>query len=172
MTRGIRRVFAMTSFALAAGGGALVAQPPRGSLPGDADGAPARRRMEQRLREGLWQVAKSRIGLTDEQMTRLEAATLKSDERRRALGMVDRAQRQLLRTELLQGDGADQARVAAALDRLLQVHRDRLDIVADEQRELAQFMTPVQRARYAGLQDELRHRAEELRRARRDGPPL
>lgn len=62
-------------------------------------------------------------------------------------------------------------RVAAALDRLLQVQRSRLDIVAEEQRDLAAFMTPVQRARYAALQEQLRRRVQTMQRRRAAAGP-
>ena len=172
MRRVVRRIATIWSFAAVSSAVTAVAQPARGSTPPGPDTLAPRHRMEQRLREGLWKVAKDRVGLSDEQMARLEAVTLKSDLRRRALNLEDRDQRQLLRTELLAGDAANQGRVAGALDRLLQLHRERLDILGDEQHELADFMTPVQRARYAALQDELRHRAEALRRERRAGRPL
>lgn len=178
MTRGIWRLAVVATIAVVAVRPSGVdAQAPRAAAAPGPDAPEMRHRMEQRLREGLWKVAKERIGLSDEQMSRLEVVTLRADMRRRALNAEDRTQRQVLRTELQGGDAANQPRVAAALDRLLQLHRQRLDILTDEQHELSDFMTPVQRARYAALQDELRHRADALRRERRmrgdgvDGPP-
>ena len=168
--RGVCRIALLASFMMAARPAVAAAQASRSAAGPGLDAHDMRHRMEQRLRERLWTVAKERIGLSDEQMTRLETATLKSDMKRRALTAEDRAERQILRTELESGDAANQGRVAAALDRLLQLHRARLDILSDEQRDLAEFMTPVQRARYAALQDELRHRADALRRARRERP--
>lgn len=145
------------SFALSAG-----AQ----GAPGGRGAPPQRQQMEQRLRQGFWRIARNRLSLTDDQMRRLEQASVKLDERRRALNVEERTQRQALRSELLAGDRANQDRVAAALDRLLQLHRDRIEIMADEQKELAGFMTPVQRARYAALQEQLRRRVEMARRER------
>jgi hypothetical protein len=133
-----------------------------------------RQLMEQRLRQGLWRVAKQRIGLTDSQMTRLTEVNHRFDVRRRAINQEERGQRLILRAEILARDSANQNRIAAALDRLLQLQRQRLDLVAEEQRELATFMTPLQRAQYAAVQEQLRRRVEELRRARGDsvGPAL
>lgn len=140
----------------------IEAQPPGG------EGAPPaqRERMEQRLRQGLWHAARVRIPLSDDQMRKLELTSARYDGRRRSLAMDERIQRQLLRSEVGAGDSADQGRVAAALDRLLQIQRLRLDIVAEEQRELAGFMTPVERARYGALQDQLRRRMQIMQRRR------
>ncbi len=143
------------------------------TLVADGQGAPrpgpARRsQLEQQLRQRLWRVAQQRVGLTEDQMSRLQATTEKFDPRRRALVSEERQQRTILRTEILADTRADQGRVAAALDRLLQLQRARLDLQTEEQRAFASFMTPVQRARYAALQEQLRRRADDLRRQRAD----
>jgi len=131
--------------------------------------APAQRaQMEQRLRQGLWRIAKERVGLTDAQMTKLTEVNHRFDALRRTLNQDERTQRQTLRTEILAKDAANQDRIASAMDRLLQLQRQRLDIVAEEQKEFATFMTPLQRAEYAALQEQLRRRVDELRRARAD----
>ena len=65
------------------------------------------------------------------------------------------------------GDRAVQDSVARMIDRAIALQRQRLDLVAQEQRELSSFLTPVQRARYLDLQERLRRRVEELRRQQR-----
>lgn len=125
-------------------------------------GAPGRQQLETRLRQRLWTITKNRVGFTDEQMNRLAQTSRGFDTRRRELAIDERQQRQLLRREILSGS-ADQARVATALDRVLQIQRQRIDLQIEEQRAFAEFMTPVQRARYAALQEQLRRRAEKLR---------
>jgi Spy/CpxP family protein refolding chaperone len=134
-----------------------------------ARGAPARReQMEQQLRRNLWRIAKERVGFTDAQMRKLEQTSVRFDDRRRALFSEERAQRVALRRELLADAKADQARVATALDRLHQLQRARVDLLIEEQREFATFMTPVQRAKYAALQEQVRRRVDSLRRQRPD----
>jgi hypothetical protein len=128
-----------------------------------------RQRLEQQLRQGLWRIAKQRIGFTDEQMTRLEETSQRYDGRRRALVMDERAQRLTLRQEILTADGkADQELVSRALDRLIQLQRERIELQAQEQKEFSAFMTPIQRAKYAALQEEVRKRMDALRRQRPD----
>jgi protein CpxP len=124
--------------------------------------------LEGRFRQRLAEVVQKRLALTDEQMRRLAATNREYDERRRLLLQQERDARMALRDEILAGERADQARVAELLERMLQVQRQRIDLVDEEQRDLAAFMTPVQRAKYLAMQDELRRRMEELRRERRD----
>jgi hypothetical protein len=131
-------------------------------------GGARRAEMEQRLRRNLWQIAKQRIGFSDAQMTQLQRTSQRFDERRRGLIVEERSQRQILRQQLLADANADQNRVATALDRLHQLQRQRVDLLIEEQREFATFMTPVQRAKYAALQEQLRRRADALRRQRAD----
>jgi hypothetical protein len=132
-------------------------------------GGPPRAQMEQQLRRRLWDIAKQRVGFTDAQMTQLERTSQAFDGRRRSLALEERAQRVTLRQQLLLPDAkVDQDRVAKALDRLHQLQRDRIDLQIAEQKEFAAFMTPVQRARYAALQEQLRRRVDSLRRARPD----
>jgi periplasmic protein CpxP/Spy len=142
-----------------------------GRLEAQADAPMRRQQLEQQLRQGLWRIAKQRIGLSDEQMSRLEQTSQRFDGRRRALVMEERAQRLTLRDEILADGKADQDRVAKALDRLLQLQRDRIELQAEEQKEFATFMTPIQRAKYAALQEQVRRRVEALRRQRPDSAP-
>ena len=129
---------------------------------------PRRQQMERQLRERLWQVTKEQVGLTDAQMTKLGETTRRFDARRRTLNQQERSERVALRQQLLAGDRADQKLVAASLDHLQQLQRQRVELQAEEQRELAGYMTPVQRARFAALQEQVRRRVEALRRQRPD----
>lgn len=148
-------------------------RPDRVERPPAAGRTPARRQqMERQLRQRLWQVTKDRVGLTDAQMARLGETTRRFDARRRAINQQERAERTVLREQILAGDRADQNRVAAALEHVQQLQRQRVDLQADEQRELAGYLTPIQRARFAALQEEVRRRVEALRRQRPDSSSL
>ena len=142
----------------AQGGGRL--REPRVLNPQRAAG---RQQLEARLRQRLWGITKNRVGFTDEQMTKLAQTSRSFDARRRELAVEERQNRQLLRREILTGPSADQSQVATALDRVLRIQRERIDLQIEEQRAFAEFMTPVQRAKYAALQEQLRRRAEKLR---------
>ncbi|HEY2898010.1 MAG TPA: hypothetical protein VGJ12_12805, partial [Gemmatimonadaceae bacterium] len=53
-------------------------------------------------------------------------------------------------------------------DVLVDVQRQRIDLFAREQRDLARFLTPVQRAKYATLQEGLRKKVEQLRQQQQE----
>jgi len=137
-------------------------------------GEPAQgRALERQFRERFAEVVRRRLNLNDSQMRQLGQVNGRYERERMMLLREERQMRQALRAEVLAGDSADQATVAGLLDRALKIQRQRLDITEREQRDLAAFMTPVQRAMYVGIQDDLRRRLEDIRQQRRPGaPPL
>jgi len=159
--------------AAAASAPSVAAAQRSGSRPPAGAQAPARRQqMERQLRQRLWQVTKEQVGLTEAQMSKLGETTRRFDARRRTLNQQERAERTVLRQEIQAGERADQNRISTALDRLTQLQRQRVEIQAEEQRELAGYMTPLQRARFAALQEQVRRRVEALRRERSDSGGL
>lgn len=125
--------------------------------------------------EQLARVVQRRLQLDDAQAARLREVSARYAGRRQALVASERNARRTLREQLTRGDAADQARVATAIDALVQSQQRRSALVAEEQRELAAFLTPVQRARFLGLQERAfraAHRARMERESdRRGGPP-
>jgi protein CpxP len=137
-------------------------------------GAPAvqgRAGLERQFRERFAEVVRRRLDLDESQMRQLGQVNDRYERERMMLMRDERQMRQALRAEVLAGDSADQAKVSALLDRALAIQRRRLDIAEREQRDLAAFMTPVQRAMYVGIQDDLRRRLEDFRQQRRSGAP-
>jgi len=128
-----------------------------------------RQQLQQQVRRSLWKVAKQRIGFSDQQMSQLEQTSQRYDRQRRQLAADEKAQRVTLRREILADSAASQAEIAAALDRLHAVQQRRLDLQAEEQKEFAGFMTPLQRARFAALQEQVRKRLLEFERTRSQG---
>ena len=142
--------------AIAATGSSAFAQtPPAGQNP-------RREMLEQRLRERTGQMVQRRLNLNEEQMRQLQAANRQFEKQRGDLISREREIRQDLRTQML-AEKPDQSRVSQLLDQSLQLERQRLDLVQSEQRELAKFLTPVQRAKLFAIQAELRRRSQELR---------
>jgi hypothetical protein len=135
------------------------------------DSAPARRQaLEQRVRQRMAVIVQQRLRLNADQMRRLGEVNRDMETQRRLLQQQERDARIGLRAEVARGDSANQDRVARYVDQLIDVQRRRIDLLAREQRVLADFMTPVQRAQYLAMQDQLRRRLEEMRgRPRRDG---
>ena len=174
----MRRV-ALPILLVAAFAGTIEAQGavrPRAARPGRRleqqlpPGAPPERQLQlqQQVRRMFWRAAKTRIGFTDEQMTRLEATSRRFDQRRRELAQEERKERVALRQEVQAEGSGDQTAIAASLDRLLQLQRQRIDLQADEMKELSAFTTPLQRAKFFALQEQVRRRVQELVRARGD----
>ena len=126
------------------------------------------RALEQQFRERFAEVVKRRLNLDDTQMQQLGRVNDRFERDRVQLLREERRARQALRAEVLAGDSADQKKVAGLLDQVLTIQRRRLDLTESEQRELATFMTPTQRAQYFAIQDQLRQRLENLRRQRQE----
>jgi hypothetical protein len=124
--------------------------------------------LQQQIRRTLWRVTKQRIGFSDEQMLRLERTSLRFDRQRRQLAQDEKAQRISMRSEILADSGANQANIAASLDRLHAIQQRRLDLIAEEQKEFATFMTPLQRAKFMALQEQVRRRLQDLARNQPD----
>lgn len=141
------------------------------------DSAPAgRQALEQRVRQRMAAVVQQRLGLSADQMRRLGEVNRDMESQRRLLQEQERDVRVGLRAEVVRGDSANQDRVARFLDQLIDVQRRRIELLSREQRALAGFMTPVQRAQYLAIQDQVRRRMEEMRgrpgRGARRGPPM
>lgn len=148
-------------------GGAAAAQ---GNRPSDA----RRDSLETRVRARMAMMLRTQVGLNDEQITRLQAVNRRFEGQRRTLFEQERRVRSELRAAL-GADSAQDARIAPLLDRTIQLQRDRLDLLEAEQKELATFLTPTQRARLYGMEEQMRRRMQEMRDARpsdgRRGPP-
>lgn len=159
------RFFRKLSIILALAAATIGAQTPSGRAEGTmppprtAQGVP-RESLEARVRSRMTQVVRTQLGLTDEQARRLAATNQRLDGRRRALVNQEREARASLRVQLDRGDSANAAQVSTLLDRMLQLQRSRLELMEEEQRDLATFLTPVQRARFLGLQEQVRQRLE------------
>jgi hypothetical protein len=142
-------------------------QPPRGGDP------TARRLMEQRIRERFGEVVRRQLSLDDGQFSRLRETNREFEGLRRDLGLRERSARMTIRDELERGDAADDARVNSQMQELLKLQRERLALNEREDAKLGEFLSPAQRAKYFGLQDQLRRRVDEMRRRAMSGggPP-
>lgn len=123
-----------------------------------------RTELEQAIRQRMARVLKERVELSDEQMEKVAAVNRKYEERRRMLVEQERDVRIGMRQEVMRSDQPDQERVARLITESIQVQRQRLQLLEDEQKDLAEFMTPVQRARYLAVQEQIHRTIEEMRR--------
>lgn len=124
---------------------------------------PNRAALEQQLRVRMAEVMQKRLGLNDAQMTQLQAVNARYAPQMGALALQERQTRQQLRMQMTAAT-PDQARAGQLLDTLIQLQKQRIGLVESEQKDLAAFLTPVQRGRYMALQAQLKRRADQLRR--------
>jgi hypothetical protein len=127
--------------------------------------------MEQQVQRRIGAMLKQRLSLTDDQLIKLEGVTMKLERDRRAVRSEEFRLRSAMRRHLLAGDAASNDSVAPLLDRLPALERRKIDLMELEQRELAQFLSPVQRARFMALQEEIRRNMDEIRDKRPPGTP-
>ena len=141
----------------------LIAPAAAGSQQVTGQSKPDRAALERRLRERTAQITRERLGLNDAQMRQLQNVNTRFAPQQNELAMRERDTRRQLRQETMAG-APNQSRVSTLLDATIALQKQRIALVEEEQKELAAFLTPVQRARYAALQGQLRRRADQLAR--------
>ncbi|HEY2376293.1 MAG TPA: hypothetical protein VGH98_10005 [Gemmatimonadaceae bacterium] len=132
-------------------------------LPGDQQ-VGNRAQLERRFQQMLYQMTRRRVGLNDAQMNQLVPVNQRFESQRRQLQRQERQTRLSLRDAMRDSTQTDQTKISGYLDQLTQLQKQRVELFAQEQRDLAQFMTPLQRARYTALQEQVRRRVEQMRR--------
>src|SRR5439155_6349046 len=120
--------------------------------------------LERQVQRMLYRMTRRRVRLSDAQMNQLLPINRRFESQRREIQIQERETRLALRDAMRDSTQADQSRITGYLDKLVQLQRQRVDLIEQEQKDLAQFMTPLQRARYTALQEQVRRRVEQLRR--------
>ena len=143
---------------------ALVGSPVSAQPRDSAARAEQRAGLERKLRARLGEVVQQRLGLTSEQARQLEAVDRRYQPDRRRLMQREMEVRRSLRQQVALRDSANQATTAALLDQMIGLQRERTELLAREQRDLAAFLTPVQRAQLIALQSDLHRRVMNARR--------
>ena len=129
-----------------------------------------RQQLEQNFRARLANLLKTQLALTDDQMRQLSDVNQRFDRQRRDMLRREMMTRQALRGEVMKQDSADAGRIEQLLTEQFKIERERIDLTEAEQRELGKFLTPVQRAKYLGVQEQIRREMDQLRG--RGRPPL
>ena len=129
--------------------------------------------LEALVRTRMAMVLQRQLELTDEQSRRLSALSQRLEPRRRALVTEKRAVRTASRAQIAAGDSARDAELTSLLNRMIEVQRARVLLLETEQQELTAFLTPLQRAKYLGIEEQMRLRAEQVqgRPTPGQGPP-
>ena len=149
----------LAALTLAAAGAVARAQEPGPPPPQSAE----RDSLEARVRQRMAEVVRRQLGLNNEQMRKLGETNRRFDVQRRELLARERDVRMDLRDEMESGDTTRQAQVARLLDQMLVVQRQRFEQLESEQRELGTFLTPIQRAKYYAMEEQIRRRVMEMR---------
>ena len=128
-----------------------------------------RAQLERQVQRMLYQMTRRRVGLSDPQMNQLIPINQRFEGQRRAILRQERETRLALRDAMRDSAQVDQGKITGYLDKLVQLQHQRVDLIEQEQKDLAQFMTPLQRARYTALQEQVRRRVEQMRRRNGNG---
>lgn len=124
--------------------------------------------MRSRIEQAFVARAKEEMGLSEEQTTKLVATERKMTERRRIIERETRRLNGVLAEQLRPGIAAKDDVVKSSLDSLGTLRVGFAQIFRDEQRELATFLTPVQRAQFYRMRERMMDRVAEVRGERGD----
>jgi Spy/CpxP family protein refolding chaperone len=120
--------------------------------------------LARELRQRFAGVVQRQLNLSDENAKRLEKVDSQFEQQRTALRREERQARLGLRAALADTANVDQAKIAQYMDQLTRGQRRRAEILESEQKELATFLTPLQRAKLQGLREQLVQRVNQIQR--------
>ena len=128
--------------------------------------APERERLVRQVEQRFGAVVQQQLGLTDDEAERLRATEERFRSRRRDILRRQLAMRFGLQGQMRPGQSADPDSVRRLMDGM-QVNRSELFQLEQQQdQEMAEYLTPVQRAQYQMLRERLLRRLAEVRRGR------
>jgi hypothetical protein len=122
-----------------------------------------RRQIEARFAQRVQQD----LGLTADQGAKLRGTQERFGERRRALMRQQLERRRAMDGQMQPGVAANADSVKKLMDGIQAGRGEMLKLEQDEDREMAGYLTPVQRARYQQMREHLMQRANEMRQERR-----
>lgn len=132
----------------------------------DSDDSPQAVQMRQQIEARFGQQVREALGLTDEQALQLRNTLGVWAPKRRAIEREERAIKLAMQGQLRPGVAANADSVGRLTDRLLKLKVTYAQSFVDEDKELAKFLTPVQRAQFQVMRERLMARIEEIRRQR------
>lgn len=145
---------------------ALVVAPP---LSAQNEGEPERaEQLRQRVEGRFAERVKERLQLSDDQMIRLRGTARTYGARRRELTERERGIRAALAEQLRPGVAANQDSVSQLTDALVAIRDSHAHALRDENREMSEYLTPVQRSQLFVMRERLVRRVREIRDERRD----
>jgi Spy/CpxP family protein refolding chaperone len=127
-------------------------------------GRPGTEELRRRVRERIAERIRQELDLTPDQMSRLRATVGTYAGRRRETEARQRELREALAGQLRPGITAKPDSVARLTDELTDLRVRYAESFREEQRELARYLDPVQRAKLTLIRDRLANRVREFRR--------
>jgi periplasmic protein CpxP/Spy len=136
-------------------------------------------RLRAQIEQRFGQHVKQQLRLTDDQAAKLRGTQERFGERHRALLRQQVQRRMALNDQMQPGVAANSDSVRKLMDGLQGGRAELLKIEQDEDRDMAAYLTPVQRARYQEMRRRFLDRVNEMRQERRErvggrprmGPP-
>ena len=154
----MQRLCLVLSLVLAPG---LSAQDP--ARPDTAEAERLRAQIEERFSRHV----QEELRLTADQATKLRASQERFGTQRRALMRQQMERRRALEDQMQPGVAANADSVKKLMDGNQAGRAQMLKLEQDEDREMAGYLTPVQRARYQRMREMLMRRVNEMREQRR-----
>lgn len=132
-------------------------------LPPDSMMRRNRAALEGEVGQRMWMRMQNVLGLNDAQMAKVRDINQRFAQRNQLLFQQERDIRMSINDERIAADSTRQSQMADLLARMLKAQRQRIDLMEEEQKELATVLTPLQRANYMGIQEQMRRNIEMLR---------
>jgi Spy/CpxP family protein refolding chaperone len=127
--------------------------------------------LQRQVRQAWIGNVRRQLNLNNEQMRTLNQVNTKYDRQRSDIQRDERQARLGLKAAMEDTAATDQnARIDQQMNALVGAQRRRADLFENEQKELAGFLTPLQRARYSVMQERLQQRLQQLRQNQQDAP--
>ncbi len=143
----------------------------QGMPPGGGAGGPRAEQLRMMIEERFAQRVKTELNLNDEQMQKLRAAFRADRDRRLQLRDQELGLRRAIDEQMRPGVAANQDSLSRLQDALVQNHLARAQLEQQHERDLSQFLTPVQRARLTQMRQTLQQRIQTIREGRWRAPP-
>jgi Spy/CpxP family protein refolding chaperone len=159
----MKRLALVLTLSLATG---LAAQEP--AAPQKPDTAEAER-LRAQIEERFSQRVQEELKLTPDQTTKLRASQERFGMQRRTLMRQQMERRRALDDQMQPGIAANADSVRKLMDANQAARAQMLKLDQDEDREMAGYLTPVQRARYQQMREGFMRRVMEMRAQRRGG---
>jgi protein CpxP len=135
-----------------------------------APGAAGQQALARQVRQRFAVVIRRQLNLTDDQARQLQTVEQRYQQQRNGLLRDERATRLGLAASMQDTAGTpDQPKIARYLDDLVQEQHRRAALLDSEQKDLAAFLTPLQRAKYQALHEQLNQRIRQMRQGARGG---